>query len=77
MNIVSTYALLDELIRQRFKSLEEAAHLSGIEVRKLHQILDGEFRIDAATAIRLAGLTGTTDEFWNRMQNLTDQGNSR
>lgn len=75
---VSPGALLDEIIRQQlFKSLEEAAQLSGIEVRELRQIIDGKLFIDAATAKGLGCLTGTTGEFWIRMQHLTDEVNNR
>ena len=56
--------LLEEFLKPRHLTQQQAAHKMGISLNRLNEIVRGKRGVTADTALRLANLCQTTPQFW-------------
>lgn len=64
--------LLEEYLKPMGISQYRLAKDIGVPVRRINEIVHGERRISADTALRLARYFGTTERFWLNLQGRYD-----
>ncbi len=60
--------LLDEFLRPLAVSQYQLAKAIGVPARRINEIVHGQRRITADTALRLARYFGTSERFWINLQ---------
>ena len=60
--------LLEEFLKPFAVSQYHLAREVGVPARRINEIVHGQRRISADTALRLARLFGTSERFWNNWQ---------
>lgn len=69
--------LRDEFLKPLRLRIGELSQVTGIPVRRVGQMVRGERRIDAESALRLARYFCTADDFWLRLQSDHDLAEAR
>jgi antitoxin HigA-1 len=60
--------LLEEFLRPLGVSQYQLARAVGVPARRINEIVHGQRRISADTALRLARYFGTSERFWMNLQ---------
>lgn len=60
--------LLEEFLKPMGLTQTEAAQRMSIPIVRMNELVNGRRGVTADTALRLAGLLGTTPQFWLNMQ---------
>jgi len=60
--------LLEEFLRPLGVSQYQVARAVGVPARRINEIVHGQRRISADTALRLARYFGTSERFWVNLQ---------
>ena len=64
--------LLEEFLRPLDVSQYQLAKELGVPARRINEIVHGQRRISADTALRLARYFGTSERFWMNLQSRYD-----
>ena len=64
--------LLEEFLRPLEVSQYRLAKETGVPARRINEIVHGQRRISADTALRLARYFGTSERFWMNLQTRYD-----
>jgi antitoxin HigA-1 len=64
--------LLEEFLRPLEISQYQLAREIGVSARRINEIVHGQRRISADTALRLARFFGTSERFWANLQSRYD-----
>ena len=64
--------LLEEFLRPLAVSQYQLAKEIGVPARRVNEIVHGQRRISADTALRLARFFGTSERFWINLQSRYD-----
>jgi addiction module HigA family antidote len=64
--------LLEEFLRPLVVSQYQLAKEIGVSARRVNEIVHGQRRISADTALRLARFFGTSERFWINLQSRYD-----
>jgi addiction module HigA family antidote len=65
--------LMEEFLRPLEVSQYQLAKEIGVPARRINEIVHGQRRISADTALRLARYLGTSERFWLNLQSRYDQ----
>ena len=66
--------LLEEFLKPLAVSQYQLAKEIGVPARRINEIVHGQRRISADTALRLARFFGTSERFWINLQSRYDPG---
>ncbi len=64
--------LLEEFLRPLALSQYRLAREIGVPARRINEIVHGQRRVSADTALRLARFSGTSERFWINLQSRYD-----
>ena len=64
--------LLEEFLKPLAVSQYQLAKQIGVPARRINEIVNGQRRISADTALRLARYFGTSERFWINLQSRYD-----